>query len=960
MKRIVAALAAFCLSTSLVAPAFAKDAPAASAAARAPRTKAEKATWAFEKSDLPLDPSYRFGRLPNGLRYVIRQNSTPAGMAEVRLVVHAGSIDETDAEQGYAHFIEHMAFNGSTHVPEDEMVKLLEREGLAFGADTNASTNFEVTTYQLDLPRNDPALLDTALMLMRETGSELLFDQGAIDREKGVVLSEKRVRDTYVMHNTMDSFRFLYPGAHFPDRWPIGTTEALQAATTAKLKALYARTYTPLNSVVIVVGDFDPALVEQKIRDHFSGWQAAPTPDDPDAGPVDPALKGKTDVWIDPALSEKITASRNRPWVYEPDTVANRFTNLLRQVGYGIVNRRLDRLANSETPPFRDAGFGTGDIFQAGQTTNLVVTTAEGEWAKGLPAAVTEYRRALAYGFTQAEIDEQLADIRTSLENTVATADTRYNATFTGAAIGLVNERVVPTTPQSSLDRFNAAVPKITPAAVLAAMTAEAAPLDDPMIRFEGRTPPQGGADALRAAWNAAYAAPIARGGDAASGKFAYSDFGAPGAIASDTRDPRLGIREIRFANGVRLNLKHTDLRKDRISFALNLDGGDMLATRDNPLATGLVNGLPWGGLGKHSFDDLQTIMAGKTVAFNIGSGDQTFQMQGGTTPRDLELQLDLLTAAITDPGYRKQGEEKYRRSVADFFASMNATPGAALGNALPGFVSDNDPRFTVQPEAAYLALDFAKLKADIGDRLAHGAIELALVGDFDETRAIALVAKTLGALPAREPDFQPYTANRTRSFTIDRSPRTVYHTGQPDQALLNMSWPTRDDSDPVENLQLQLLDRVIQNELMDKLREKLGQTYSPSVSASQSRTYPGYGTFTISASLDPKDVPAARQAVIETLTELRAKPIDDDTLLRARRPMLEYYENMLKTNDGWMALVDRAQTESDYIDRYLAGKKRLESFTADDVEKLAQRYLDPAQRLEVVALPKPKDAAAP
>ena len=161
--------------------------------------------WPFDKSDLPPDPAYRFGRLDNGMRYVIRPNATPKGTAMVQFWVDAGSLAETDEELGYAHFIEHMAFNGSTRIPEGEMVRLLEREGLAFGADTNASTNYDVTLYRLDLPRNDPGLLDTALMIMRETASELSFNPAAVEREKGVVLSEKRVRDTYELRNSLAS-----------------------------------------------------------------------------------------------------------------------------------------------------------------------------------------------------------------------------------------------------------------------------------------------------------------------------------------------------------------------------------------------------------------------------------------------------------------------------------------------------------------------------------------------------------------------------------------------------------------------------------------------------------------------------------------------------------------------------------------------------------------------------------
>ncbi|MBO0750160.1 MAG: insulinase family protein, partial [Porphyrobacter sp.] len=560
---------------------------------------------------------------------------------------------------------------------------------------------------------------------------------------------------------------------------------------------------------------------------------------------------------------------------------------------------------------------------------------------------------ALAFGFTPAEVAEQVANYRTGQENAAAGAATRPNAAFVAEALSLLNDERIPTTPESSLARFNAFAPEITPAAVLAALKHELVPLADPLIRFEGRTPPKGGAAALRAAWNAGMAEPLKKEQDAKLAQFGYTDFGPPGKVVSDRTEPLLGIREIRFANGLRLNLKPTQLQKDRISVSLGIDGGEMLDTKDQPLATAMVGVLPVGGLGKHSYDELQSILAGKSVAFAIGDGERSFRMGAGTTPRDLELQLDLLAAAISDPGYRPQGEAQYRRNIENFFAGLDATPESALGNNLGRIVSDGDPRFTLQPKDAYLALDFAKLRAAIGDRLAHGALELALVGDFDPDQAIALVAKTLGALPPREPEFQAYESNRTRPFTADRSLRTIRHTGQPDQAIVRMSWPTEDDSNFDDVLKLELLERVVDVELTDDLREKLGQTYSPGVDAAESRTWHGYGTFNIAASVAANQVGPARQAILDTLTRLTTQPVDPDVLLRARQPLLESYDNALKTNAGWLALAAQAQSEPDRIERFTAGKAKVAALTPADLQAMAARFLKPGERLEIDVLPK-------
>ena len=934
MKRFLLLVAAAALSV----PAYAEDAPTP--------------TWSFADSDVPVDPAFTFGTLPNGMRYVLRENHTPEGTVLVRMRIGSGSLEETDEERGLAHFLEHMAFNGSKNVPEGEMIKLLEREGLAFGADTNASTGFETTTYKLDLPRSDPKLIDTALMLMRETASELTLSPEAVERERGVVLAEKRDRTTYSLKETQDEWAFVAPGARYPERLPAGAEDTLQRADSKALEAFYRRAYVPANAVLLVIGDIDPAKVERAIRERFADWSGRPAPASPRTGPLDLMRRGETDIYLDPALSERVTVTALSPWTRERDTVAQRRKNLLESIGYSAVNRRLAAIARSSSAPYRGAGFGTGDVFEDGRTTNLIVDALDGKWQQGLAAAARELRRALEYGFSDAEIAEQVAIARQAQENAARAAGTRSNASLVAAVEQLLDDDIVPATPQSALARFEAFAPSITPDAVLAALKADAAPLSDPLIRFQGRIAPDGGAQALRAAWDAAMAEMVTAPDAVVATTFAYTDFGPAGTVVADSVEPRTGIRQVRFANGVRLNLKRTALEDNRVRYVLNLDGGDLLATGEKPLATAMVDSLPGGGLGKHSQDELASLFAGRSVSLNLASGGDTFVSGGATTPRDLELQLQVLSAALTDPGYRKEGEDRYRRSIANWFLRKDATPGGALGSAIGGILSDNDPRFTVQPKGAYQKLSFAELRETIGDRLAHGAIELALVGDIDEAQAIKAVAGTLGALPAREPEFLPRENARQRTFTAKRDPRTVAHTGEPDQALLQLVWPTTDDSDPAEVQRLELLERVVRLELTDEIREKLGKAYSPGATSAPSTVWRGYGTFTVSASVDVADVDPTRAAIRGVMARLASEPIDADTLDRARRPLLELYDNALKSNAGWLQLAARAQSEPYHIDRFLAAKGLIESFTPQDLQPTAARYLAPDAAVEVLARP--------
>ena len=919
-------------------------------------TAAPEPGWAFETSDVPVDPGYRFGKLPNGMRYVIRQNATPKGTALVRMQIDAGSLDEADGERGYAHYVEHMAFNGSTNVPEGEMVKLLERHGLAFGADTNASTGFERTTYMLDLPKNDPELLDIALMLMRETASELSFNPGAVERERGVVQAEMRDRNTYALKNVQDQLDFQLPGSKVAQRLPIGTPESLAGATAPGLKAFWNREYVPAHTTLYVIGDFDPDLVEAKIKAEFGDWKAAPVDPMPKGGPVNPAASNLADVYIDPALSERVTVTRNGPYLDEPDTLAQREENLMRQVGYGIINRRMLRRTREANAPFRNASFGTSDIFKDGRSTELAIDTVDGKWRRGMIEAGLEYRRALEFGFTQAEIDEQVAIIRSGQANAAQGEATRSNSQLLGSAQSLVINERVPDTPSNGLTRLEAFIPRITPDAVMAALRREVIPLDAPLLRFQGRTPPADGDKGLQGAWAEAMAAPVRPVERKAAASFGYTDFGPAGKVVSDVREPLLGIRTVRFSNGVRLNIKRTELKKDQVLIQVSVDGGEMLATRDRPLATRMVPVISIGGLGKHSKDELDSILAGRIVSANINSTDEAFVIVSGTNPRDLELELQLATAQFTDPGYRKEGEVLFKQTINNLFASLRATPGSALSAGLGEIVSDKDPRFSLGVVEDYRVLSFDQLKGTVSDRFAKGAIEIGIVGDVDEDAAIAMVGRTFGALPQREADFRPYADRRDRPFTKERGRQVLRHNGAKDQALITMIWPTRDGEDLEQALQLELLEKIMRIQLTDTLREKLGKAYSPGASSNTSRTYRGYGTFSVNASVDIKEVPATRAVLTSTVAGLRNSPASDDVLARAREPMLEGYDNLLKTNGGWLGFVDRAQTEPDRIARYVKGKDLLKAITPAQLQAVAKKYLTADGAVEINVLPEGVD----
>lgn len=951
-RRATIALLPLVLLALHPAPLSAKEAAKPAAAATInPQTPAAKA-WNFAASDIPFDSNTIFGVLPNGMKYALLKNTTPKDSVVLRMRFDVGSFAEADDQRGLAHFLEHMAFNGSTHVPEGEMVKLLERKGLAFGADTNASTGFDQTVYQLDLPNASDDLVDTGLMLMRETASELTIDPGAVDRERGIILSERRARDTYQLRSLIDQLDFQMQGMKVASRIPVGTEEVIRTAPAARIRDLYDRYYRPERATLVMVGDFDPAAMEAKIKARFADWQGrGPAGANPDIGKPDYARAAASDDFVDPAIQDSVTITAFRPWVQEADTKAKRARKLAEDIGESIVGRRLAKIALEENSPILAGYFSDAEGWKVFDQVTIGAVAKEGAWKDALSLVEQEWRRAAAFGFTDAEVAEQVANRRTALKNAVAGVTTRRSDTMADVLVDAADGDFVVVRPETSQAMFEAVAPSLTADAITAAFRKRMEGFSPPLARVTSKKPLDGGTGAILAALKASEQVAVAAPAQTESAAFAYDDFGTPGTVVSDSRIDDLGIRRIRFANNVMLNIKKTDFQKERVYLSVRVDGGNLLATRDDPTKVALAGSLTVGGLEAHSADELRTILAGKTVSPGFGASTDAFGGSALTSPEDFALQAKLMAAFVTHPGYRADGLALIRRFLPQQYAANDATPAAVLGRDAAGILANNDPRAQTPPLEKLLALDWNQLKPAIADSLAHGAIEIGVVGDIDEQAAIDAIAATFGALPERRAAFDPRTDARVRQYATDRSERTLIHKGPAEQAELRVYWPARDDSDLVEAMRLNLLARVMQLMLTEELREKLGESYSPGAAASLSDEYPGYGHLFAASNVDFKDLATTRAAIFAIAKELRDKPVDADLLDRARKPLLEAMTKARRENSYWLPYVSEATSQEARLDRSRKSIAIVEAATPADLETLAQRYLTDDKALVIKAI---------
>lgn len=939
------------LGLSLLAACQAAPGPAGSPAPRpaAPIVHA----WGLDRSDLTPDPDIRYGVLRNGMRYAIRRNATPLHAASIRLRFDVGSTAEAEDQRGLAHFLEHMAFNGSRRVPEGDMIKILERHGLAFGPDTNASTSFTQTVYSLDLPKADDATLDTGLMLMREIAGELTIAPDAVDRERGVILSERRARDQFALRRLKHFIDFALPGTPVSRALPIGDPHVIGNAPASRIRDLYTRYYTPGRASLVIAGDIDVRSVEAKIRARFAGWRGGTeTAGDPVAARVDPQRKSAAAYFRDPDVPTSVSLFVIGPRDDRPDTVAKRREDMLRGLANAILGRRIARLAREADAPILGGSASSGEIFSTARQSAITIAAKGDDWRSALAVADRELRRALEHGFTRAELSEQLANLRTGFENAARQADTRRSDALAGAIVGAIEQDGIVTTPAYRLRLFERFVPELTLDAVEAAFRAQWAGAD-PLVHVSGKPALDNAEATILAAYADSRTTAVEPLPDIGLDSFGYTDFGAAGTIAADARIADLGIRTIRFANNVRLSIKSTDFEKDRVRVSLRVGGGMLEFPVDQPgLALFMNSAFSAGGLEKHSFDSLQSMLAGRSVTFGLAASDDHFGGTVITNPRDLELQMQLFAAFLTAPGFRGEADAQWQRMVPTFHDTLDASPGAIVGRDVGRILANGDQRFGIPSLETLQRRSTAELRAATARAFRSGAIEIGIVGDVGEQDAIDLVARTLGALPMREADPPRFAEARWVSFRTDRAPVTLHHEGKPDQAMTLAYWPTTDDDDYPRVARLNLLAGVMRLMLTEELRERLGATYSPGAASSMSGVYPGFGYFSLSSSIDPKDAPAVEAAIAQITQTLRDKPVDADLLLRARQPILERIERNRRENASWLAIVDQAQSAPRHLDRFRASKAVYRAITAADIQAAARHYLPQDAMLRIRVMP--------
>lgn len=907
-------------------------------------------TWPHVQSDLPPDPSLIFGRLDNGFRYVLMKNQEPKGRVAIYLDVQAGSLVETEEQRGIAHFLEHMVFNGSTHFPPRALIDYFQSIGMSFGGDTNAHTGFDETVYHLLLPGSSRAELDKGLLVMADYARGALLLDTEIDRERGVILSEKRARDSVEYRTHEAGLAFTMRGSMVPERMPIGVLETLLKADHVLMKSYYDAWYRPEKMILVVVGDLDPALVEPLIKERFMSMRGeGAVPVCPHWGEVSHAgteffyhhepEMGFTELSIETVWNEQ----------EKIDSLASQTLEIQKEAAGRILKHRLDRLLENKDIPFTRSEAHSGIFLGRIGYGMISARTDPGKWQLALAVIEQELRQALEFGFTELEIQRVQKELLADLDAAVLTSVTRDSQKLAAQIVRNLNGNKVVMSPQQEKEIFAPVIEKMKAEELHAALQGiwnHKARL----IQVVGNTALSGKDPRLQIqeAYEQAVAqkvVPPLAGKDLV---FPYLQLAVDPRPAQQHSLSEVQGERIRFANGVVVNLKQTKFKENEVQVAAHFGHGKQ--TEPHPglalLAERVVNESGTGKLGK---SDLERVLAGSTIKLDFKVGESSFTWKGSAVGKDLELLFQLLQTRLVDPAVREDAYILAMQGFKQMYEQMNSDVNGVMQLSGESFLAGGNTAFGLPPWSEFALLKPDQIRTWMDSALLSGGLEVSLVGDFDLERVRELARIYLASLPQRE---QGEAAVEKIHFPVGKTLRLTAPSSI-DKAMLVVAWPTADFWNIERTRGLYLLTEVFADRLRKVVREKLGATYSPQVMNQPSRTYLGYGVLRAQLIVNPTQIEAVREEVAQVAADLWKSGVTAEELVRARLPLLTSLKDMVRSNGYWLnsvfSLSARHPEQLQWPATLLSG---FESITGDQVTALAHEYLDPARAASILVVP--------
>ena len=909
---------------------------------------------------LPVDPAVKIDTLPNGIRYYIRKNSRPEKRAELRLVVNAGSILEDENQLGNAHILEHTAFNGTTHFKKNDLIKYLESIGVRFGADLNAYTSFDETVYILPVPTDTARIVEQAFLILEDWAHGQLFDSTEVTNERGVVLEEWRGSKGAGERMLKQWLPVALKGSRYAERLPIGTDKSIMAVSPSTLRAFYRDWYRPDLMAVVAVGDFNVGNIESLIKKHFSKIPRRPNApkrvmyDVP--GNKEPLIAIASDR---EATGSSLTLAYKLP-SNETKTVGDYRRDLAERLYIGMLNSRLREIAQKPDAPFLGAGAGKGRfISRTGDAFTLSAGVKDGGIERGLEALLTEARRVDEFGFLQSELDRAKQDLLRNYERMYTERDKTQSAAFAGEYIRHYLEGETIPGIEYEYRLAEQLVPSIT-LAEINTLARNWITEDNRVIIAqspikEGVTVPT--QRDLLAVFERAEKLPLVAYVETLSDEALLEKIPAPGRVVSERSIASIGATEWKLSNGARVIFKPTDFKADEVLFAAYSHGGTSLAPDSNYISAAYASQvMQVSGLGKFNRVDLGKKLAGKSVTVSPSISGTTEALNGRASPKDLETLFQLTYLQFVSPRLDSAAFLALQNQAAPFIANRGVSPEQVFGDTIQVTMSQGDFRSRPLTPAVFSELRPDKAFAFYKDRFADASdFTFVFVGNTDAAALRPLVERYLATLPGlnRKETFKPYGKPAPKGVV-----QKTVRKGTESKANTVISFTGACEYTPDNRVVLRGMVQLFQMRLIETLREKLGGTYSPSVSGGCSRVPRQEYSVTVRYGSSPENVQQLTDAVMSLVDSLQRTPASAADLERVKEQILRSREVDIKENSYWISnIVARDQAGEDFAGLLGPYDESVKKLTAAQLQAAARKYLDRKNYARFVLLPEERRA---
>lgn len=894
---------------------------------------------------IPFDPAVRTGKLSNGLTYYIRKNAKPEKKVDLRLVINAGSILEADDQQGLAHFMEHMCFNGTKRFPKNQLVDYLQSIGVKFGQHLNAYTSFDETVYFLPIPADSPEKIEKGFQILEDWAFNANLTPEEIDKERGVVLEEyrlglgadKRMEDRYIP-------KMMY-NSQYAVRLPIGKKEILENFTYDKLTAFYKDWYRPNLMSVIVVGDIDVDAMEQKIKEHFGAYKN-PVPEKPRKLFEVPNHK-QTLI----AIERDKEATNTQVQLLYKDFGAPKVTRTLgdykRNLTEGLfstmLNNRLEELVNSEEPPFTFGYSYHGSTFaRTKEAYQSFAMTQENKLLDALRVLVYENERAKKYGFTAGELERAQKTILSQLESRLKDKDKQESENYVWQYQSHFLENTPCTDVAWSYETTQKLLPQITLQEVNSFL--------NEYIKDENRV-------VVMTAPEKESLAPITEKEvlaaltvdpktlkpyeDTAVAKGLLRTTPKPGSIVKTTENTAIGTKTLWLSNGAKVTYKKTDFKNEEVVIEAVSYGGTNAYNDADFKKTQFANyGLSEAGFSGLKTNDITKFMMGKIASVTPYIQPQTEGFRGEATPQDLEYVFQMIHAYFTDLNFDPAAFEGYKKKQSAFLENLIAQPTMYFQQELYTALNAKNPRFNgMFPNAEKWAqTDYALAYQKYKERFANaGDFEFFLVGNIDE-KALANFAITyIASLPSSE---NKETIRDTGYRMVSGDIKKVVRKGKDPKSNVQIMFFGETPYSATEALQLRALGEVLTIKLVEQLRETESGVYGVSARGMMNKyPYPNYN-FNINFPCGPENVEKLTASALQELQKIITQGPEEKDLNKFKEAELLEHKKQLKENEYWLNHLTRSYINGTDPQELLKMEAVIQALTVSDLQKVAQKYL--------------------